>query len=157
MKGLKNYLKIYTGRSRDTWVQSTAHQTIHFRFCNALIKGISDNIELQVYSVTSCWPYMVTLDPMHRTKPTVVGWCPELSNEIFFFLPLSHEVRSVHVFYHVVIRIRQLFLGPAACLMSCWNTHVETGVGAFLLITRNCKCNRDQRLNVPSEEERSSR
>jgi hypothetical protein len=51
-------------------------------------------------------------------------------------------------FYHVVIKIRQLFLRLAACLTS---TLLETGVGA-----NDCKCNRDQRLNVPSEARMSS-
>jgi hypothetical protein len=46
-------------------------------------------------------------------------------------------------FHHVVIEIRQLVLRPAACLMS---TLLETGVGA-----NDCKCSRDQQLNVPSE------
>jgi hypothetical protein len=37
----------------------------------------------------------------------------------FFFLPLSHKVGSVqHVFHHIVIKIRQLFLRPAVCLTS---------------------------------------
>jgi hypothetical protein len=42
-----------------------------------------------------------------------------------------------------VIKIRQLFLRPAACLTS---TLLETGVGA-----NDCKCSRGQHLNVPSE------
>jgi hypothetical protein len=37
-----------------------------------------------------------------------------------------------HVFHHVVIKIRQLFLRPAACLTSIL---LETGVGA-----NDCKC-----------------
>jgi hypothetical protein len=41
-----------------------------------------------------------------------------------------------------------IFLRPAACLTS---TLLETGVGA-----NDCKCNWDQRLNVPSEARRSS-
>jgi hypothetical protein len=41
-----------------------------------------------------------------------------------------------HVFHHVVIKIRQLFLRPATCLTS---TLLETGVGA-----NDCKCNRDR-------------
>jgi hypothetical protein len=57
-------------------------------------------------------------------------------------------VRSVqHAFHHVVIKIRQLFLRPAACLTS---TLHETGVGA-----NDCKCSRAQRLNVPSEAPKS--
>jgi hypothetical protein len=43
-----------------------------------------------------------------------------------------------HVFYHVVIKIRQLFLRPAACLTS---TLLEIGVGA-----NHCKCNRENGL-----------
>jgi hypothetical protein len=46
-------------------------------------------------------------------------------------------------------KIRQFFLRPAAYLTS---TLLETGVGA-----NDCKCNRDQRLSVPSEARRSSR
>jgi hypothetical protein len=51
--------------------------------------------------------------------------------------------------FYVVIKIRQLFLRPAACLAL---TLLETGVGA-----NDCKCNRDQRLNVPPETRRTSR
>jgi hypothetical protein len=43
-------------------------------------------------------------------------------------------------FHHVVIKIRRLFLRPTACLTS---TLLETGVDA-----NDCKCNRDQQLNV---------
>jgi hypothetical protein len=46
-------------------------------------------------------------------------------------------------FHHVVIKIRHLFLRMAACLTS---TLLETGVDA-----NDCKCSRDQQLNVPSE------
>jgi hypothetical protein len=35
-------------------VQSTAHQTIHWTLCRSYFKGISANIELQVYSETRC-------------------------------------------------------------------------------------------------------
>jgi hypothetical protein len=42
------------------------------------------------------------------------------------------------------MKIRQLFLRPAACLTS---TLLETGVGA-----NDCKCSREQQLTVPSEE-----
>jgi hypothetical protein len=52
-------------------------------------------------------------------------------------------------FYHVVIKIRHLFLRPAACLTS---TLLETGVDA-----NDCKYSREQQLNVPSEAQRSSR
>jgi hypothetical protein len=51
-------------------------------------------------------------------------------------------------FHHVVIKIWQLFLRPAVCLTS---TLLETRVGA-----NDCKCNRDQRLNVPFEARRVS-
>jgi hypothetical protein len=57
-------------------------------------------------------------------------------------IPLS-GVGTTCFFHHVVIKIRQLFLRTAACLMS---TLLETGVGS-----NDYKCNRDQRLNVPSE------
>jgi hypothetical protein len=51
-------------------------------------------------------------------------------------------MRSVqHVFHHVV-KTWQLFLRPAACLTS---TLLETEVGA------DCKCSRDQQVNVSSE------
>jgi hypothetical protein len=53
-------------------------------------------------------------------------------------------LRSVqHVFHHVVIKIRQLYLRPAACLTL---TLLETGVDA-----NNCICSQDQRFNMPSE------
>jgi hypothetical protein len=56
-------------------------------------------------------------------------------------------VKSVqYVFHHVVIKIRQLFLRPAACLTS---TLLETGVSA-----NDCKCSRNQRLNVLFEVRR---
>jgi hypothetical protein len=64
-------------------------------------------------------------------------------------IPLSGVASVQHVFHHVAIKIRQLFLRLAACLTS---TLLETGVGAD-----DCKCSRDQRLNVPSEARRSSR
>jgi hypothetical protein len=67
----------------------------------------------------------------------------------FFFLPLSTKGSVQHVFDHVVIKIRELFLRPAACLMS---TLLETGVGA-----NDCKCSWDQQLKVPYEARRSSR
>jgi hypothetical protein len=56
-------------------------------------------------------------------------------------ISLSESVQ--YVFHHVVIKIRQLFLRPAACLTL---TLLQTGVGA-----NDCKCSRYQRLNVPSE------
>jgi hypothetical protein len=63
---------------------------------------------------------------------------------VLFFLPLSHYVGSVqHVFHHVVVKIRHLFLRPAACLTSAL---LETGVDA-----NDYKCCRDQQLNVLSE------
>jgi hypothetical protein len=54
-----------------------------------------------------------------------------------------------HVFNHVVLKIRQLILRPAAYLTS---TRLETGVDA-----NDCKCSRDQRLKVTSDARRSSR
>jgi hypothetical protein len=62
-------------------------------------------------------------------------------------IPLSRV--GTPCFYHVVIKILQLFLRPAAWLTS---TLLKTGAGA-----NDCKCSRDQRLNVPSETRRSSR
>jgi hypothetical protein len=68
------------------------------------------------------------------------------SSSSYPFPTLSGSVQ--HVFHHVVIKIRHLFLRPAAaCLTSIL---LETGVGAN-------DCSRDQRLNVPSEARRSSR
>jgi hypothetical protein len=61
-------------------------------------------------------------------------------------------------FHHVVIKIRQLFLRPAATstylptYLPCQPTYLETGVS-----TNDCKCSRKQRLNMPSETQRSSR
>jgi hypothetical protein len=52
-------------------------------------------------------------------------------------------------FHRVVIKIRHLYLRPAACLTS---TLLETGLDA-----NDCKCSRDQQLNVLSEARRSSR
>jgi hypothetical protein len=57
-------------------------------------------------------------------------------------------VRSIqHVFHHVVIKIRQLFLRPAACLTS---TLLETGVCA-----NDCKL-RDQQLALTARPSSSS-
>jgi hypothetical protein len=52
-------------------------------------------------------------------------------------------------YHHVVINFRHLFLRPAACLTT---TLPEIGVDV-----NDCKCSRDQQLNVPSEARRSSR
>jgi hypothetical protein len=55
-----------------------------------------------------------------------------------------HLVGSVqHVFHHVVIKIRQLFLRRAACMTS---TLHETGVGA-----NDCKCSRDCLTYLPNK------
>jgi hypothetical protein len=54
-------------------------------------------------------------------------------------LPLSESVQ--HVFYHVVIKIRQLYLRPAASLTPNLR---KTGVGA-----NDCNCNRDKNEKVP--------
>jgi hypothetical protein len=58
---------------------------------------------------------------------------------VYLRIPLSGVGTTC---FHHVTKIRQLFLRPAACLMST----LETGVGA-----NNCKCSRDQQLNVPFE------
>jgi hypothetical protein len=56
-----------------------------------------------------------------------------------------------HVFHHVVIKIRQLFLQPAACLTS---TLLETGVTANAAGTNSLTClpkhgrDRDDKLLV---------
>jgi hypothetical protein len=47
-------------------------------------------------------------------------------------LPTLFPQGVQHVFHHVVINIRQLFLRPAACLTS---TLLETGVGAYLKLS----------------------
>jgi hypothetical protein len=62
-------------------------------------------------------------------------------------IPLSRVGSTC--FHHVVLKIRQLFLRPAACLTS---TLPETIAG-----DDDCKCSQDQRLNVPSESWRSSK
>jgi hypothetical protein len=64
-----------------------------------------------------------------------------LANSSHYPLPTLSGVGTT-CFHHVVIKIRQLFLRPAACLTS---TLLETGVGAY-----DCKCSRDLRLNMPS-------
>jgi hypothetical protein len=56
---------------------------------------------------------------------------------------------STTCIHHIVIKIQQLVLRPAACLTS---SLLEIGVGA-----NDCKCSRDQQLNVPSEARRSSK
>jgi hypothetical protein len=61
------------------------------------------------------------------------------------FIPLSGA--STTYFHHVVIKIRQLL--HAACLTS---TFLDTGMNA-----NDCKCSRDQKLNVLSEARRNSR
>jgi hypothetical protein len=77
-----------------------------------------------------------------RQNTTVIR-CAITEVKPSFFLPLSHYVGSVQ---HVVIKIRHLFLRSAACMTS---TFLETGVD-----TNDCKCSRDQQLNVPSEARR---
>jgi hypothetical protein len=84
--------------------------------------------------VTSGKPIYIYIFPMSSSYPYPTKWG---RYNMFFF---SH---------HIVIKIRQLFLQPAASLTS---TILETGAGA-----NDCKCNQDQRLNVPSEARRSSR
>jgi hypothetical protein len=71
-------------------------------------------------------------------------------NKISFLLPTIIPLSGVGTtcLNHVVIKIRHLFLRPAACLTS---TLLETGVEA------NCIWSRDQQLNVPSQARRSSR
>jgi serine/threonine protein kinase len=64
------------------------------------------------------------------------GGCYSLSSS-YPSIPLNGLVQ--HVFHHIVIKIHQLFLSPAACLMP---TLFETGVSA-----NDCKCSRDQQLN----------
>jgi hypothetical protein len=66
---------------------------------------------------------------------------------LFFpnFIPQSGV--GTTCFRHVVIKIRQLFL-RSACLRSV----LETGVGV-----NDCKCSRNQQLDMPSEARRSWR
>jgi hypothetical protein len=58
-------------------------------------------------------------------------------------LPTHTPLSGVGItcFHHVGIKIRHLFLRPAACLTSIL---LETGVNA-----NDCKCSRDQQFNVP--------
>jgi hypothetical protein len=76
---------------------------------------------------------------------------PAPARRIHGLLPSSIPLSGVGTtcFHHVVIKIRQLFLRPTACLTS---TLLETGVD-----TNDCKYSRDQQLNVPSDARRSSR
>jgi hypothetical protein len=60
-----------------------------------------------------------------------------------FSYPYPTKQGQYTMFHRVVIKILQLFLQPASCLTL---TLLETGVGA-----NDCKCSRDQQLNVPSE------
>jgi hypothetical protein len=67
------------------------------------------------------------------------------SNLLPTLIPLSRV--STICFHHVVIKIRH-FIFTTGCLPT--STLLETGVGA-----NDCKCSRDQQLNVPSEARRS--
>jgi hypothetical protein len=87
----------------------------HFRFCWCMIY----------------WAHYPV--PYSRDRIVLIDYCQNI----------ALRVGSVHDFHDVVIKIRQLFLRPAACLTS---TLLETGVGA-----NDCKCSQDQRLNVPSK------
>jgi hypothetical protein len=63
-------------------------------------------------------------------------------NTIFSLFPTLIPISGVvqHVFHHVVIKIRQLFLRLAACLTSIFlgSTLLKTSVG-----DHNCKCSND--------------
>jgi hypothetical protein len=65
-------------------------------------------------------------DRQYRPKQSGLNCLVETIPTFLFLLTLSQQVGSVqHVFHHVVIKVRQLFLRPAACLTS---TLLETGV-----------------------------
>jgi hypothetical protein len=66
-----------------------------------------------------------------------------------FSYPYPTEWCRYNMFFIMLIKIRQLYLRPVTCLT--WAL-LETEVGA-----NDCKCRRDQRLNVPSKARRSSR
>jgi hypothetical protein len=73
---------------------------------------------------------------------------PHVISDLYFPTLCGGSGVDTTCFHHVVIKIRQLFLRPAACLTS---TLHETGVNA-----KDCKCSREEH-NVPSEARRSSR
>jgi hypothetical protein len=100
-------------------------------------KGFSANIELQVYSLVRC--------PGQNKRIAPISFLRLLL--LLTLIPLSGV--GTTCIHHVVIKIRSLFLRPAACLTS---TLLETGVDA-----NDCKYSRDQQLTVPSEARRSSR
>jgi hypothetical protein len=107
---------------------------------------------LSVSDLSAVNPLVALKTSMEARGVTFPFFCPEHHTGIpsFSYPYPTKWGRSVqHVFYHVVIKIRQLFLRPAACLTS---TLLKTGVGAIY-----CKCNWDQRLNVPSGTRRSWR
>jgi hypothetical protein len=65
-------------------------------------------------------------DSRHGTSVHVVLG---INKRLLILFPTLIRLRSVqHVFYHVVIKILQLFLRSAACLTS---TPLETGVGTI--------------------------
>jgi hypothetical protein len=132
---------------RHTLLRNTKQRTRGFLFCLFLITETFSSRELTLKFVK--WAISRTIYIIRNRKYLINFFqITELWEDtlrfFFFFLPLSHLLWSVqHVFHHVVIKIRQLFLRPATCLMS---TLLETGVGA-----NDYKCNRDQRLNVYSK------
>jgi hypothetical protein len=74
-------------------------------------------------------------------------WFERKVRKLYNLLPRLIPLSGVGItcFHHVVIKIRHLFLRPAA-------------YPAILEMDANdCKCSRDQQLNVPSEARRSPR
>jgi hypothetical protein len=91
---------------------------------------------------------LVTFYDIHGRRGEVLFFYFVPDTTLFFFLVPPKWGRYTHVFHHVMIKIPELFLRPVACLTS---SLLETGVGA-----NDCKCNQEQRLNVPSKARRSS-
>jgi hypothetical protein len=119
-------------------------------------------------SVVGYGPISLSLATRKTYAPadrTLIGWwCitkdVSIASQIFLWdtnisqyllLPTLIPLSGVGTtcFHHVVTKIWQLFLRPAACLTS---TLLETGTSV-----NDCKRSQDQRFNVPSEARRSSR
>jgi hypothetical protein len=106
---------------------------------------------LQSISGVSAVDPLVAFYDIHGRKREMLFFCsvPDTTRDqssFFFFLPLSHYVWSVQ---HNFLSCCDKDFTTGACLTS---TFLEIRVGA-----NDCKCNRDQRLNVLSEARRSSR
>jgi hypothetical protein len=113
---------------------------------------------LQCISGVSAINPLVALYDIHENKREVLFFyfVPDTTQDtkcyiLTFLFPILIPLSGVGTtcFHHIVTKIRYLFLRPAACLSS---TLLETGMDA-----NDCKCSRDQQLNVLSEARRSSR